>query len=109
VNTNDLHHVLALMREGNWRAAHDRVQLDTTELGAWLHGLLHVQEGDLEDAEYWFGHAGRNFRGRRTLDEELALLETKLQDVYTGPSRFRQDRNEPEFVIVPGRQQPSRT
>jgi hypothetical protein len=77
----DLRRVLALMREGNWRAAHDMVQLDTTEPGAWLHGLLHVQEGDLEDAAYWFGRAGRNFRGRGTLDEELEQLETALKNL----------------------------
>lgn len=81
---NDLRHVLALMREGNWRAAHDRVQLDTTELGAWLHGLLHVQEGDLEDAEYWFGRAGRNFRSRGSLEDELQLLEELLRDLPGG-------------------------
>jgi hypothetical protein len=26
-------------------------------MGAWLHGTLHIQEGDLEDAEYWYGKA----------------------------------------------------
>jgi hypothetical protein len=77
----DLRHVLALMREGNWRAAHDMVQLDATEPGAWLHGLLHVQEGDLEDAEYWFGRAGRNFRSRGTLEEELEQLDAVLKNL----------------------------
>jgi hypothetical protein len=76
----DLRHVLALMLAGNWRAAHDLVQLDTTEPGAWLHGLLHVQEGDLEDAEYWFGRAGRNFRSRGTLDAELEQLDAVLKN-----------------------------
>lgn len=68
------------MRDGHWHAAHDLVQLSTTELGAWLHGLLHVQEGDLEDAEYWFGRAGRNFRSRGSLKDELQLLEELLRD-----------------------------
>lgn len=77
---SDLRHVLTLMREGYWRGAHDQVQLDTTELGAWLHGLLHVQEGDLEDAEYWFGRAGRNFRSRGTLAEELEQFDKALRD-----------------------------
>jgi hypothetical protein len=77
----DLRRVLALMHAGNWRAAHDMVQLDATEPGAWLHGLLHVQEGDLEDAEYWFGRAGRNFRSRGTLDEELERLEAVLENL----------------------------
>lgn len=75
----DLRNVLTLMRQGKWRVAHDQVQLDATELGAWLHGLLHVQEGDLEDAEYWFGRAGRNFRHRGTLAEELTQLEMLLK------------------------------
>lgn len=76
--TGQLPHVLSLMRQGEWRAAHDLVQHDDSELGAWLHGLLHVQEGDLEDAEYWFGKAGRSFRSRGTLEEELRRLEAAL-------------------------------
>lgn len=79
----DLRDVLALMRQGNWRAAHDQVQLDTTETGAWLHGLLHVQEGDLEDAEYWFGRAGRDFRQRETLVKELEQLAIVLEAAIT--------------------------
>jgi hypothetical protein len=74
----DLRDVLRLMRQGHWREAHDRVQHDATELGAWLHGLLHVQEGDLEDAEYWFNRAGRNFRQRASLEDELKQLEGLL-------------------------------
>lgn len=82
----DLRDVLTLMRQGNWRVAHDEVQLDTTELGAWLHGLLHVQEGDLEDAEYWFDRAGRNFRQRGTLEEELEQLEISLKATASASS-----------------------
>ena len=47
-------------------------------LGAWLHGILHLQEGDLEDAENWYNRANRHFRSRGTLEEELALFETAL-------------------------------
>jgi hypothetical protein len=36
------------------------------------------QEGDLEDAEYWYGNANRHFRSRGTLEEELALFEAAL-------------------------------
>jgi len=38
-----------------------------------------VQEGDLEDAEYWYGKAGRHFRSRGTLAQELDLLEAHLR------------------------------
>jgi hypothetical protein len=48
------------------------------KLAAWLHGILHIQEGDLEDAEYWYGNANRHFRSRGTLTEELARFEAQL-------------------------------
>jgi hypothetical protein len=73
-----LHQVLLHMRSGNWREAHNLVQSDDSLLGAWLHGILHIQEGDLEDAEYWYGKAGRHFRSRGTLEEELARFEAEL-------------------------------
>jgi len=75
-----LRHVLAHMRSGRWREAHDLVQSDDSALAAWLHGILHIQEGDLEDAEYWYDKANRSFRGRGTLDEELARFEAELPD-----------------------------
>jgi len=74
-----LTHILALMREGKWNEAHNLVQDDESSTAAWLHALLHVQEGDLEDAEYWYGKAGRHFRSRGTLREELAALEASLR------------------------------
>lgn len=73
-----LRQVLAHLRLGQWTDAHNLVQTDDSPLAAWLHGILHVQEGDLEDAEYWYGRANRNFRGRGTVDEELALFEAEL-------------------------------
>lgn len=75
---NTLYEVLAHMRAARWREAHDLVQSDDSLLAAWLHGMLHIQEGDLEDAEYWYGKAGRHFRSRGTLDEELARFEAEM-------------------------------
>ncbi len=73
-----LHQVLAHMRAGRWREAHDLVQDDGSELAAWLHGILHIQEGDLEDAEYWYGKANQSFRNRGSLAQELERFEEKL-------------------------------
>ena len=73
-----LQQVLHHMHEKRWNQAHDLVQSDDSLLGAWLHGILHIQEGDLEDAEYWYGKAGRHFRSQGTLDEELERLEAAL-------------------------------
>lgn len=73
-----LHQVLILLRSGRWNEAHHLVQEDGSLLAAWLHGILHVQEGDLEDAEYWYGQAQRHFRSRGTLDEEINSFEAEL-------------------------------
>ena len=72
--------ILALTRQGKWEDAHNLVQLDNSSSAAWLHALLHEQEGDLENAEYWYEKSGRNFRSRGTLNEELDALETSLRD-----------------------------
>ena len=73
-----LRQVLVHLRAGRWNEAHQLVQSDDSLLGHWLHGILHVQEGDLEDAEYWYGQANRHFRSRGSLEEELASFETAL-------------------------------
>lgn len=73
-----LQDVLDMLRAGLWVKAHDMVQRDASDLAAWLHGILHVQEGDLEDAEHWYGRAGRKFRERGSLAQELALFESCL-------------------------------
>jgi len=73
-----LHRVLEHMRSGRWIEAHNLVQTDDSPLAAWLHGILHIQEGDLEDAEYWYGKANRHFRSRGSLDEELERFEAEL-------------------------------
>ena len=74
----DLRDILSLMRAGQWNAAHDRVQHHEGLLAAWLHGLLDLQEGDLEDAENWYDRAGRRFRQRGTLEQEMIRLEEAL-------------------------------
>ena len=76
--TNPLQQVLQHLHAGRWNAAHDLVQQDGSLLGAWLHGILHLQEGDLEDAENWYDRAARHFRSRGTLPEEIAALEAAL-------------------------------
>ncbi|MBB4843386.1 hypothetical protein HNP55_001905 [Paucibacter oligotrophus] len=72
--------VLLHLHEGRWNEAHHRVQSEDSPQAAWLHGILHLQEGDLEDAEYWYGKAGRNFRSRGTLQEEIQRLEAELPE-----------------------------
>jgi hypothetical protein len=74
----DLHQVLQDLHAGRWHAAHDLVQKNDSALGAWLHGILHLQEGDLEDAENWYNGAARHFRSRGSLQEEIAFFEKAI-------------------------------
>ena len=72
-------HIPELMRNGRWNEAHSLVQLYDSSAAFWLHALLHLQEGDLENAEYWYGKSGRSFRSRGSLSEELDELEASLR------------------------------
>lgn len=76
-----LQQVLQHLSAGRWNAAHDLVQKDSSMLAAWMHGILHLQEGDLEDAEHWYDRANRNFRDRGSLQQEIARFEQALDAV----------------------------
>jgi len=54
----------------NWEASHDIAQDMHSELGSWIHGYLHRQEGDDFNAGYWYRRAGKTFP-KISLEEEL--------------------------------------
>jgi hypothetical protein len=68
----DLRRAVDLLAAGDWESAHTIVQDDPSALAAWLHGIVHTLEGDLDNARYWYGKAGRPFRGPEAVDEEIA-------------------------------------
>lgn len=56
-----LRQALAHLEQGDWQAAHGIVQgLDTAE-ACWVHAIVHVMEGDMDNARYWYGRAHRAF------------------------------------------------
>ncbi len=67
-----LHH----LEQGEWEKAHAIAQADDSPLGAWVHAIVHVQEGDLSNARYWFGQAGRAFS--KDIAAELRALSSAL-------------------------------
>jgi hypothetical protein len=69
---SELTAALDLLAAGDWSAAHEIVQRHDSMLAAWLHGIAHTLEGDEENARYWYGQAGRTFRGRDAVVEEIA-------------------------------------
>ena len=61
--------------KGEWEAAHPIVQADESLAACWAHGIVHVMEGDLANARYWYGRAKRAF-STDTQSEMAALRRT---------------------------------
>ena len=51
-----------LLATGGWQQAHKIVQQEKSALAAWLHGIVHTLEGDLDNARYWYRKAKRPSR-----------------------------------------------
>jgi hypothetical protein len=75
---------LDLLDRGDWQAAHAIVQNESSTLAAWLHGIVHTLEGDLDNARYWYRKADRVFRGAEAVQEEIAAARLRMQDERAG-------------------------
>ena len=76
----DLRSALRLLQEGDWRAAHEIVQDDEeSPLSCWAHGIVHLMEGDVSNARYWYRLAGRVLRQDFSLEAEIAALGDRLK------------------------------
>lgn len=57
---------------GKWREAHEIVQQDEQDATAcWIHAVLHRQEGDLPNAQYWYARCERRLRKDVAPEDEL--------------------------------------
>lgn len=87
-NLDDPEEVLALSfalqalradARGDWDEAHTLCQRARNRDGDWVHAYLHRKEGDLGNAGYWYGEAGRPMPERSLpLDAEWAAIATEL-------------------------------
>ena len=68
---------LWLAAKGGWDAAHVVVQDDPSAEAAWVHAHLHRIEGDLDNAAYWYGMAGRP-ASRASLEAEREEIARAL-------------------------------
>ena len=70
-----LRSALAHLEKGDWQAAHEIVQKDEeSRLSCWVHGIVHVMEGDLPNARYWYRQAKRPFPVNFSATAEIAAL-----------------------------------
>jgi hypothetical protein len=73
-----LGNALELLAAGEWQRAHTIVQGLDGPVAAWLHGIVHTLEGDLDNARYWYRRAGREFAGADAVGREIAAARTAL-------------------------------
>ena len=77
----DLRQALSLLQAGDWRAAHLIVQEDEeSRLACWAHGIVHLMEGDVPNARYWYRRAGRVLKQNCSVEAEIAALRDTLKE-----------------------------
>jgi hypothetical protein len=76
----DLRKAVELLETGDWQAAHEIVQEDEdSRLFCWAHGIVHLMEGDLSNARYWYRRAGRPpFSEAPSIFGEIGALKAEL-------------------------------
>jgi hypothetical protein len=71
--------VVRHLEAGEWQAAHALVQKDATSQGCWAHGIVHLVEGDLDNAKYWYRRARRPLPHGNTAAAEIAALKAQIK------------------------------
>jgi hypothetical protein len=79
VARDSLARAVDLLAAGAWQQAHEIVQGQESVFAAWLHGIVHTLEGDLDNARYWYRKAERVFPGRDAVQEEIAAVRKMMQ------------------------------
>jgi predicted component of type VI protein secretion system len=82
--SRELLRALEMLESGDWDGAHQVAQEDRTAMGSWLHGIIHVIEGDRGNAAYWYQRAGRGFPGMDSVKREIAAFRSVLQQQGDG-------------------------
>ena len=77
MTSQPLERAIELLAARDWQAAHEIVQKDKSALAAWLHGIVHTIEGDLDNARYWYRQAKRpEFEG--SLEDEWMAIAGEM-------------------------------
>ena len=79
LSRRQLNRALEHLAAGDWQAAHEIVQRDDdAALVCWAHGIVHIMEGDLPNARYWYGRAKRAFPAQPAAKTEIEALAAAL-------------------------------
>ena len=81
MNRAELETAVRHLQAGDWQAAHEIVQQDeASPLACWAHGIVHLMEGDLANARYWYGQAKRPFPPEASASAETSALARALDE-----------------------------
>ena len=78
-SSESLRRAAELLAAGDWEGAHAIVQEDPSPLAAWMHGIVHLLEGDVSNARYWYRRAGRAFPGEDAVQDEIEAVRAAVQ------------------------------
>ena len=81
--SEDLKRAVDHLTAGEWEPAHKIVQKHESELAAWLHGIVHVLEGDLRNAQGWYKRAKRDFPGADAVQTEITAARLAVDAAGT--------------------------
>jgi hypothetical protein len=73
-----LSRAMQFLEAGQWQPAHEIVQKESSPLAAWLHGIVHILEGDMKNAQGWYKRADRAFPGAEAVQTEIAAARAAV-------------------------------
>ena len=81
---DELLQAVELALAGKWDTAHQLVQqYEDNATAAWIHAVLHKQEGDPGNARYWYRRADRMDRVANEPRAELAAIQAALRSRHS--------------------------
>ena len=68
------------------------VQNDESTLGCWAHGIVHLMEGDIGNARYWYRRAHRTFPRDYDVEREIDELMASVRAGQEAANASQQER-----------------
>ncbi len=78
METSSIARAVQHLEHGEWHDAHVLLQKESGPLCFWAHGIVHLVEGDLENARYWYRRAHRALPHGNTANAEIAALKAEV-------------------------------
>ncbi len=67
--------------QNQWHKAHKLINYESDRDCAWVHAYLHRQEGDLNNARYWYRRSGKAESQASLTEERQQITQALLRQV----------------------------